>query len=174
MAVHYLGLSEQFLDAHGARRTAHEIAQQPEACQQTQALLSAERGRIDAFLKPLLAIDDLRIILTGAGTSAYVGQCLAPELLRTLGKRVEAIATTDLVSGPRDYLQRQVPTLLVSFARSGGSPESVAATMLADQCLERCYHLIITCNPDGELYRRALGDPARLAVLLAIEPEEPA
>ena len=166
MAAHCLGLSQPFLDAHGASRTAHEIAQQPEAWQQTQALLSAQRKPIDAFLKPLLEIDNLRIILTGAGTSAYVGQCLAPELLRTLGKRVEAIATTDLVSGPREYLQRDVPTLLVSFARSGGSPESVAATMLADQCLERCYHLIITCNPDGELYRCALGSAARLAVLL--------
>lgn len=164
--MQYLGLSEQFLAAHGASRTAREIAQQPEAWLQTQALLATQRDRINAFLAPLLAIDKLRIILTGAGTSAYIGQCLAPELLRRLGKRVEAIATTDLVSGPRDYLQRDVPTLLVSFARSGASPESVAAIELADQCLERCHHLVITCNPDGELYRRSLGSAARLALLL--------
>ena len=165
-AVQYLGLSEPFLAAHGAGLTAREIARQPDAWGQTHSLLSTERQRIDAFLKPLLALDNLRIILTGAGSSAYIGQCLAPELLRTLGKRVEAIATTDLVSGPRDYLQRDVPTLLVSFARSGASPESVAAVTLADQCLERCHHLIITCNPDGELYRQALGKPSRLALLL--------
>jgi tagatose-6-phosphate ketose/aldose isomerase len=164
--MQYLGLNEPFLAAHGAGRTAREIALQPQAWQQTQSLLSTERERISAFLTPLLAIDNLRIILTGAGSSAYIGQCLAPELLRVLGKRVEAIATTDLVSGPRDYLQREVPTLLVSFARSGASPESGAAITLADQCLERCHHLIITCNPEGELYRNALGKSSRLAVLL--------
>ena len=165
-AVRYLGLSEQFLIAHGADRTAREIAQQPQAWQQTQALLTAQRERIDRFLTPLLAIVPLRIILTGAGTSAYIGQCLAPELLRTLGKRVEAIATTDLVSGPRDYLQRAVPTLLVSFARSGASPESLAAIEVADQCLDDCHHLIITCNAEGALYRQSLAYPARLTVLL--------
>lgn len=162
----YLGLSEPFLAAHGAGRTAREIAQQPQAWQQTQTLLSAQREPINEFLAPLLAAEPLRIILTGAGTSAYIGQCLAPELLRTLGKRVEAIATTDLVSGPRDYLQREVPTLLVSFARSGASPESLAAISLADQCLKRCHHLILTCNPEGELYRQALGKKGRLAILL--------
>jgi tagatose-6-phosphate ketose/aldose isomerase len=162
----YPGLTEEYLAAHGAGRTAREIAQQPEAWRQTQALLSTQRARIDAFLAPLLAIDNLRIILTGAGTSAYIGQCLAPTLLRTLGKRVEAIATTDLVSGPRDYLQPEVPTLMVSFARSGASPESLAAIELADQCLKRCQHLIITCNPEGALYRRSLENSTRLALLL--------
>ena len=77
----YLGLSEPFLAAHGAGRTAREIAQQPQAWQQTQTLLSAQREPINEFLAPLLAAEPLRIILTGAGTSAYIGQCLAPELL---------------------------------------------------------------------------------------------
>lgn len=162
----YPGLSEQFLIEHGADRTAREIAQQPQAWEQTQALLHSQRQSIERFLKPLLEIDALRIILTGAGSSAYIGQCLAPDLLRTLGKRVEAIATTDLVSGPREYLQREAPTLLVSFARSGASPESLAAIDLADQCVSQCHHLIITCNPEGALYRNSLNDPARLAVLL--------
>ena len=162
----YPGLSQQFLSEHGADRTAREIAQQPRAWEQTQERLHSEREPIERFLNPLLGTDALRIILTGAGSSAYIGQCLAPELLRVLGKRVEAIATTDLVSGPREYLQRDAPTLLVSFARSGSSPESLAAIDLADQCVKHCHHLIITCNPDGALYRNSLNKPARLAVLL--------
>jgi len=162
----YPGLSSQYLNAHGAERTAREIAHQPQAWQQTQALLSAQRVPIQSFLAPLLALDNLRIVLTGAGSSAYIGQCLAPALLRSLARRVEAIATTDLVSGPRDYLQREVPTLLVSFARSGASPESLAAIELADQLLAHCRHLVITCNPDGALYRQSQANPARLTVLL--------
>jgi len=165
-AVDYLGLAGSFLESHGASHTAREIAQQPEAWRQTQTLLGAERARIERFLALLLANKDLRIILTGAGSSAYIGQCLAPTLLQHLGGRVEAIATTDLVAAPRTYLQHDVPTLLVSFARSGGSPESVAAVEIADQCLARCHHLVITCNREGELYRRAQGSESSLALAL--------
>ena len=42
----------------------------------------------------------LRIVLTGAGTSSFIGDCLAPSLLAHLHCRVEAIATTELLSGP--------------------------------------------------------------------------
>ena len=164
---HHLELATDYLEAHGASHTAQEIARQPSAWRQTHERLAAERARIEAFLRPLLAIEDLRVILTGAGSSAYIGQCLAPTLLQKLERRVEAIATTDLVARPREWLQPRVPTLLVSFARSGNSPESVAALELADRCLERAWHLVITCNPAGELYRRAQGGgSSRLALAL--------
>ncbi len=48
-----------------------------------------------------------------------------------------------------------MPTLLVSFARSGNSPESLAAVNLAEQVVRDRHHLIVTCNRNGELYRRA-------------------
>jgi tagatose-6-phosphate ketose/aldose isomerase len=48
-----------------------------------------------------------------------------------------------------------VPTLLVSFARSGNSPESVAAVDFAERALGDVHHLIITCNEDGELVKRS-------------------
>jgi tagatose-6-phosphate ketose/aldose isomerase len=97
---------------------------------------------------------DLRIILTGAGTSAFAGEILAPALSRRTGHRVDAVATTDVVSNPRDYFVDEGPTLLVSFARSGNSPESVAATELADRLLPECHHLVLTCDGDGRLYER--------------------
>ncbi|MDI9701578.1 hypothetical protein QM312_37395, partial [Burkholderia cenocepacia] len=55
-------------------------------------------------------------------------------------------------------LQPGVPTLLVSFARSGNSPESVAAVELADRLVDGCRHLAFTCAADGMLNRR-LGTP---------------
>ena len=169
MTSQYLGIDESELSRRRALWTAREIEQQPRVWRRTQEILRGNATGIDAFLKPLLAKNDLRIILTGAGSSAYIGQCLAPELLRVLTRRVEAIATTDLVSGPRDYFQPQVPTLLVSFGRSGNSPESIAAVQAAATLVERCHQLIITCNADGELYRRCADDPNSLAILL---PEE--
>ena len=135
--------------------TRREIAQQPETLRATQALLRAQQAEIEAFVAPLLARPDLRIVLTGAGTSAFIGLCLAPWLSGLLARPVEAIATTDIVSAPSLYLRADAPTLLVSFGRSGSSPESVAAVDLVDAQVAEVHHLVITCNAEGELARRS-------------------
>ena len=148
------GFSDRTADelaAAGATWTAREIAQQPVLWQQVAALADSRRTELERFLMPLLADPELRIVLTGAGTSAYIGNCLAPALSRHLGRRIEAIATTDLVAGPERWLQRDVPTLVVSFARSGNSPESVATLEICERFLARAHHLIVTCNADGAL-----------------------
>jgi len=160
-----LGIGEERLDAAGAGLTAREIAQQPAVWPEIEALVASQRGALDAFLGPLLARADLRIVLTGAGTSAFIGECLAPGMLGG-GRRVEAVPTTDLVSGPQQFLQPKVPTLLVSFGRSGSSPESVAAVALADQLVDEVYHLVITCNADGALCQMAQGRDNVYAILL--------
>ena len=143
------------LDARGATWTAREIAQQPAVWPQIAELVTAERERIDRFLAPLLREPALRVVLSGAGTSAFIGQCLAPALALHIGRRVDAIATTDVVAGPQLWLQDGSPTLLVSFARSGNSPESVAAADLAEQALTEAHHLFITCNAEGALAAKA-------------------
>ncbi len=160
-----LGIGEARLDAAGAGLTAREIAQQPAVWPEIEALVAGQRAALDAFLGPLLARGDLRIVLTGAGTSAFIGECLAPAMLAG-GRRVEAVPTTDLVSGPQQFLQPKVPTLLVSFGRSGSSPESVAAVALADQLVDEVYHLIITCNVDGALCKQAQGRANTYVIVL--------
>lgn len=137
--------------ALGAEATVREIGQQPQVWLEAAAAVRERRTEIDAFLQPLLAQPGLRIIFTGAGTSAFAGGVVAPTVARATARRVESVATTDLVSNPRHFLAEQTPTLVVSFARSGNSPESIAATALADQVLADVHHLIITCNKDGEL-----------------------
>lgn len=144
--------------------TRREILQQPDTLRATQALLMSRRSAIEAFLAPLLAKPDLRIVLAGAGTSAFIGGCLAATLSRLTGRCVEAIPTTDIVSAPDLYFAPETPTLLVSFGRSGSSPESVAAVELANAVVAEIHHLIITCNGDGELARRA-GDNGFVLVL---------
>ena len=149
------GRTLEELEARGAAWTAREIAQQPDVWRQVAALTLQERAGIARLLSPLLADPSRRVVLTGAGTSSFIGACLAPALTAQLERRVDAVATTDLVAGPRAHLQRSVPTLLVSFARSGNSPESVAAIDLAERALDWPSHLVITCNADGALARRA-------------------
>lgn len=156
-----LHLDPADLDHRGATHTAREIAHQPDVWEAIYQQVQAERPALDTFLEPLLALPNLRIVLTGAGSSAFIGQCLAPALLRQLnqrpGLRVEAVATTDIVSSPEQCLQPEVPTLLVSFARSGNSPESLAAVELADRLVKSCHHLVVTCAAEGTLNRRLAG-----------------
>ncbi len=111
----------------------------------------------------------MRVVLAGAGTSGFIGECLAPYLAALLPCRVEAIATTDLVSAPFLYFEAETPTLLVSFARSGNSPESVAAVDLASRFVRQIFHLVFTCNSEGLLARKVEAAGNAMTVLL---PEE--
>jgi tagatose-6-phosphate ketose/aldose isomerase len=139
------------LDVEGSAHTAREIAQQPAVWRKVADLIGSARAEIDAKIGPLLARDDVRIVFTGAGTSAYVGETIAPALGERSGRPAEAVPTTDIVANPRAAFAGDRPTLLVSFARSGNSPESVAATELAERLLTEVHHLIITCNAEGRL-----------------------
>ena len=149
----YAGLTLEAMRSGRAEWTAREIAQQPRIWPELSRQISADQALHD-YLAPLLADRAVRIVCTGAGTSAYVGNCLAPALAMW-GRRADAIATTDIVSRPVSAFAREVPTLVVHFARSGNSPESVAAFDLAGQLIERCHQLVITCNSSGNLLRHA-------------------
>jgi len=149
------GFTAAQLEARGATWTAREISQQPAVWAEVARLVATERAAIDKFLVPLLSNLSMRIVLTGAGTSSFIGECLAPALAAHMRRRIESIATTDIVSGPDRRLHRDSPTLLISFARSGNSPESLATVDLAERIVTNVHHLIITCNPEGELARRA-------------------
>lgn len=162
----FLGFSPDQFGQKGAGHTAHEIVQQPSIWREVAAKAGLYRENTGAFLQPLLEHPDLRVILTGAGTSAFIGEILAPTLARRLGHRVDAVATTDIVSNPNEYFAEDRPTLLVSFARSGNSPESIAATELADQCLSECHHLVFTCDPTGRLYNEHSGADHSLVLMM--------
>jgi len=146
--------TEATLESRGGMWTAREIAQQPQLWLRVEKLLAAERASLQQFIAPIVDDPAARIVLTGAGTSAFIGQCLQPVLAPRLRCRVDAIPTTDIVSSPLS-LQSAAPTLLISFARSGNSPESAATLDLAEQVLGNVRHLVVTCNKDGELALRA-------------------
>ena len=167
----YLDLTETALKQKDAFWTAKEIQQQPLVWEKSVTELEANKSRIDNFLQPLLARKDLRIIFTGAGTSAFIGSCILPIVAASTGLRVEAIPTTDIVSNPHEYLQADVPTLLVSFGRSGNSPESVATVDYADSIINQCYQLALTCNAEGELFKRCTGSN-KLAIAMPAETND--
>lgn len=152
--------------------TEEEIRQQPVSWMRSLKNIDNMRSAIDGFLTPLLRKTELRIVLTGAGTSAFIGETIAPWLSRHTGKNISAVPTTDLVTNPMDYLNPAHPLLLVSFARSGNSPESVAAVELANQFVPECYHLSITCNEAGSLYQNLAGLDNAFALLMPAETHD--
>ncbi|AAL97450.1 TPA: SIS domain-containing protein [Streptococcus pyogenes] len=156
--------SQEALEALGAAITTKEIKQQPALWQETMTSFDITKEALVSFLKAVYESANgnrVRVIFTGAGTSEYVGNTICP-YLNKVGNRqryfFDSIASTDLVAAPEYYLAEEETVLLVSFARSGNSPESVAAVNLINQLVPNSYHLIITCAKDGELAKKAQQD----------------
>jgi tagatose-6-phosphate ketose/aldose isomerase len=164
--MNMFGLSDVQLESQGAQWTAREILQQPLLWQEIAQLVAIEAPMVHPLLQKCLGRRDARVVLTGAGTSAYIGQCLAPALRSSLHCRVEAIATTDLVSDPVATIVADPPALLVSFGRSGNSPESAAALDIVEAAAPDCAHLVFTCDPAGALHARARSARQGHAVVL--------
>lgn len=153
----------------GAEITTREIYQQPDVWKEAFEAYQEKREEITAFLQDIAAKHDyIKVILTGAGTSAYVGDTLVPYFKEVYDERkwnFNAIATTDIVANPQTYLKKEVPTVLVSFARSGNSPESVATVDLAKALVDELYQVTITCAAEGKLALQAHGDDRNLLLL---------
>lgn len=163
-------LTDSELDKLDAKNTTKEIKQQPELWQESFDNYKEKKEVIDSFIEDIKnKHDNLRVIFTGAGTSAYVGDTVTPylrEKYKNTALSFESIATTTLVSTPYQYLEKEVPTILVSFARSGNSPESVAAVDTASDIIDDFYQVTITCSKDGKLAQKAQGDDKNLVILM--------
>ena len=153
--------------AQGGLATAEEIAQQPALWRElAQSFSAAQQAALDAFLSQWLSDPNHLVILTGAGSSAFCGEAVVDEINRLWPAQVRAVPTTSLISHPALYLRRQQPTLLVSFARSGNSPESLAAVDLLRQLVDAPRFLNITCNADGALHLRNEAQPDSFNLLM--------
>ena len=163
--------STEELTKLGAQITTAEIKQQPDLWRDTLNIYRDNLEAIEAFLADARAMgeDRLSVVFTGAGTSDYVGDTCAP-YLRHAGDTdlydFKPIATTDIVSAPRDFLRPEDPTLVVSFARSGNSPESLAAVKVAKELVRNVKFLNITCAPEGKLAVESADDPNALTLLI--------
>ncbi|MBI3697197.1 MAG: tagatose-6-phosphate ketose isomerase [Acidobacteria bacterium] len=108
------------------RFTRAEIFQQPETWPDT--LRRVREAGLGRLIAP---------VLTGAGTSAYAAMAVAGAW-----PGASAVPSTEL------FLEGHPRKLVVSFARSGNSPESVA---VVEKVPAR--HIAVTCNAKGRLAR---------------------
>ncbi|MFH0757492.1 MAG: SIS domain-containing protein [Bacteroidota bacterium] len=164
----YLGIDIADLKEKGGFHTAKEIVSQPEMWLKTYERVRKEKEQLLQFLGKALEKENTSVILTGAGTSAFIGEALSGYYQRYLKVYTRSIATTDIITHPEDYFIRSKPTLLISFARSGDSPESLATVELAHSHCDRLHQLIITCNKDGILARKCRNENTYVFLL----PEE--
>ncbi len=146
--------------------TAKEIYQQPELWIKTLEIIEANKDNINKFIDERLKKEKIRVVFTGAGTSAYVGEVVIPYLNKRKEYIFEAIPTTDIVSNPESYFKKHIPTILVSFARSGDSPESVAVYDLANKLIDDISHIFITCNSKGKLAKMSEENENALLLLM--------
>lgn len=162
-------LPKEELERLGAHITVGEIYQQPSLWKEAHELYVQQLSAITDFLTTIKTKHEaIHVIFTGAGTSDFVGQSIANYLNREndLNRiRFSAIGSVELVSRPYDYLQEDVATILVSFARSGNSPESLAAVDVAQKLVKDLYQINITCAPEGKLALASANDDKTLLLL---------
>jgi len=131
----------------GYRHTIREICQQPATWPETARRLNGFRSQISESMSGCE-----RILLTGSGSSQYAGECIASALRKELQMPVEVQGGGALLLGGSASVGGE-PTLVVSLARSGDSPESAAVVERLLETEPRTRHLILTCNSRGRLAR---------------------
>lgn len=166
------GISQEKMKETSSVFTLTEIHQQPSTWKKTCAQLAACKEELQAFLDQVLGAGDFDIVLTGAGTSEFIGNSLYQALNGRYGYKVKSYATTDIVPSPEDFLSRTKPTILVSFGRSGNSPESIGAVEAAEVVCQNLYHLFVTCNHEGSLSKMAEGREHCFALNLTPETHD--
>lgn len=149
------GISSEKMKETSSVFTLTEIYQQPSTWKKTCAQVAACKEELQIFLDQALKAEDFDIVLTGAGTSEFIGNSLYQTLNKKYGHKVKSYATTDIVPSPEEFLSQTKPTILVSFGRSGSSPESTGAVEVAEVVCKKLYHLFVTCNHEGSLSKMA-------------------
>lgn len=148
--------------------TLKEVLNQPTLWVSVYQKVLKQKKELESFLTLLRQQKNLEVIFTGAGSSAFVGEIVSGVFQKHTSLRSRAVATTDIVTHPELHLDKTKPTLLVSFARSGNSPESLATVNLVNEVHPDVFHLIITCNAQGALAQIKTSDRVKIILL----PEE--
>ena len=127
------------------QHTLPEIVQQPLLWPVTLEMVRSAslQMQLDSKLR------DARVLLTGAGTSAYAASAVAAAWPRAV-----AVPTTDLLVDTERYLIDV--NAVISVARSGDSPESAAVVERVRALRPDILQLAIVCDEDGALSRSSL------------------
>lgn len=153
--MNIFNIDEDKMKESSSTFTLKEIYQQPTTWLKTLSQIKESKKSLQDFINQVINYDDFDVIFTGAGTSEFVGNSLYTYLNKELNYKVKSYGTTDIVASPESYISKNKPTLLISFGRSGNSPESIGAIEAASAVSNNLYNLFITCNKNGALSKMA-------------------
>ncbi|XMB87106.1 SIS domain-containing protein [Mycoplasmatota bacterium WC44] len=164
------GKTKEYYIDNKSTHTVNEIFQQPSTWLKTFTLIKEMESQVMEFFSHI--DEGTQVYLVGAGTSEFVGNTITP-FINNLNKRnVQSVSTTNIVSNPWLYFKKSQKTLVVSYGRSGSSPESVATVNLANEICDDIHHLVITCNKDGHLAKESKGKDNYLSIILPDETHD--
>jgi tagatose-6-phosphate ketose/aldose isomerase len=122
--------------------TLREIARQPELWPITNEAIRKVLDEQGLGQK----LKNRRVLIAGAGTSAYASLAIAAAWPGAV-----SVPTTDLLVDAEHYLDGV--DVLISVARSGQSPESVAVVERVRSLRPKIFQLAIVCDTDSALAR---------------------
>ena len=125
--------------------TFQEIFQQPVLWPTSVVRVRAASEKLNLSAR----LDGARVLVTGAGTSAYAAAAVSAAWPRAL-----AVPTTDLLIDPERYLLDV--DAVISLARSGDSPESAPVVQRVRALRPDILQLAITCNEQSALAKSGL------------------
>jgi len=153
--------------ARGYRHTLSEICQQPLTWLETAEIAIANSSSVALAACGSNGIPGAgALVLTGSGSSLYAADCLVLPLQDALKVPVVSLSGGHLLTDGKRALPPGDPRLIVSFARSGNSPESCAVVDLLLETDPLCRHLAITCNRAGRLATRYADNPRTASLIL--------
>ena len=94
--------------------TYAEIMQQPRVWKQQYDRIAARRQEIETFVRSHIE-RGYRVLFTGAGTSAYIGDALVPAVAGSLFEGAAAVPTTDIITHPASWFTPGRNVLLLSL-----------------------------------------------------------
>lgn len=144
-------MSDDYLYTHQAGATAKEIHHQPSTWLKTLNQFETNKQVYLNLVEKYRNDANATIVFAGAGSSEFVGNALVSSIQSKAKATIVSIATTDLLSDVSLCLKQDSPTLMVSFGRSGNSPESVGAFLEVQHYCKQVDHIFITCNANGKL-----------------------
>ena len=157
----------------GIEFTPKEIFHQPRVWMKNFEMLKKMEDEIRVFVEErILKKGNSRVILSGAGTSKFIGLSVEG-LLRSKWRRiVETWGSTEIITDWRLIFLGEFNTIMISFSRSGNSPESIGAILLANRSLKEVNHIIVSCNRHGRLAQLASGLENSLVLLCPDEAND--
>lgn len=147
-----LGIETQELKGIGGYHTCFEMVNQLCLWRDGVNIIKENQHKVKEFLNNVLSIENLKIYLVGAGSSAKAASIVENYIKRVTGKDVKAIPSTSLITH-EDYYIDGSPALLVSLGSSGNTAEGLEAVEIFKKKSIKLYQMLIICSSKGDIVK---------------------